>query len=161
VLRRQLEKGELASAQHALFTSAVELAPVDTAVVLARQRGLLRLGLEIEPFGGSTVALKSVPAVLAEAEPARFLPEVARALPEDAAVEAPAAFDPALKLLACHAAGEAHRELSHDELAALCRELDQADFHTSCLHGNVVVLEMPLLELERRAAVPKKLTEDR
>jgi DNA mismatch repair protein MutL len=42
-------------------------------------------------------------------------------------------------------------KLTDAQLRALLGELDAADFHPTCRHGTVVVLEMPLLELERRA----------
>jgi DNA mismatch repair protein MutL len=57
----------------------------------------------------------------------------------------------ALRVMACHAAGAVGQELSADALKATLRELDKVDFHVPCRHRTVVVHEVPLLELERRA----------
>jgi len=55
--------------------------------------------------------------------------------------------------MACHAARRASATpLTDAQLRALLGELDRADFHPTCSHGTVVVLEMPLLELGRRAS---------
>ena len=43
-------------------------------------------------------------------------------------------------------------ELTEAQLRALLGQLDAAAFHAALVHSSVVVLEVPLMELERRAA---------
>ena len=157
---RQLVAGGPASGQQALFSSAVELSLGEASAVLERREGLSRLGLEVEPFGGGTVALKALPSALAAVDLARLLSDLSGALPPDGGDAGEAAFGPALKLMACHAATQADYAPAHAALAALLRELDDADFHLPCLHSRVVVLEVPLLELEGRAreSLPGKVS---
>ncbi|HLL52405.1 MAG TPA: DNA mismatch repair endonuclease MutL [Myxococcaceae bacterium] len=152
--RKAFEKGaSQTTPQRFLFASTVELSVSEAKVILNRGAQLERLGFEVEPFGGTTVALKAVPPGLHGAEDYRPLfSDLAVALPPPGSAETLAAYGDALKVLACHAAKlHAERELTHGEQRALFAELDKADFHPPCLHGNVVVHELPLLELERKS----------
>ncbi|HYO57394.1 DNA mismatch repair endonuclease MutL [Archangium sp.] len=137
-----------------LFGATVEL-PVSAAKALVEGRqALARLGLEVEPFGGTTLALKAVPPALVGADARALLEALARALPPPGPALDATTLAEALRVLACHAARHAEGQLSDGKLRALLGELDAADFHPSCIHGTVVVLEVPLLELERRALRP-------
>ncbi|HEX8438686.1 DNA mismatch repair endonuclease MutL [Archangium sp.] len=137
-----------------LFGATVEL-PVSVAKALVEGReALARLGLEVEPFGGTTLALKALPPALVGADARALLEALARALPPSGSALDAVSLAEALRVLACHAARHAEGQLSDGKLRALLGELDAADFHPSCIHGTVVVLEVPLLELERRALRP-------
>lgn len=151
--RRAFEKGETSTQQRLLFASTVELSISEAKVILARLPALERLGFEVEPFGGTSVALKAVPPGLHGAEDYRpLLSDLSVSLPPAGGEETLAAYAGALKTMACHAARlQLDRELSQDEQRTLFADLDKADFHPPCLHGNVVVMETPLLELERRS----------
>jgi DNA mismatch repair protein MutL len=134
-----------------LFGTTLEL-PLPAAKALAEGReALTRLGFDVEPFGGTSFALKSVPPGLEGAEPKALLEALSRALPPRSATLDSVSLAEAVRVMACHAARCADTSLTDAQLRALLGELDRADFHPSCLHGTVVVLEMPLLELERRA----------
>ncbi|HEX5748963.1 MAG TPA: DNA mismatch repair endonuclease MutL [Archangium sp.] len=150
--RRMVEREE--SPVPTLFGATVEL-PVSVAKALVEGReALARLGLEVEPFGGTTLALKAVPPSLVGADARALLEALARALPPPGSALDGTTLAEGLRVLACHAARHAEGQLSEGKLRALLGELDAADFHPSCIHGTVVVLEVPLLELERRALRP-------
>ena len=137
-----------------LFGATVEL-PVPAARALVEGReALARLGLEVEPFGGTTLALKAVPPALVGADARALLEALARALPPPGGALDAVSLAESVRVLACHAARHAEGQLSDGKLRALLGELDAADFHAPCIHGTVVVLEVPLLELERRALRP-------
>ncbi|ATB38814.1 DNA mismatch repair protein MutL [Cystobacter fuscus] len=137
-----------------LFGATVELTVPVARTLVEGQEALARLGVEVEPFGGTTLALKAVPPALVGADARALLEALARALPPPgSALDAVALAEP-LRVLACHAARHAEGQLSEGKLRALLGELDAADFHPPCIHGTVVVLEVPLLELERRALRP-------
>ncbi|MCP3064426.1 DNA mismatch repair endonuclease MutL [Myxococcus sp. K38C18041901] len=135
-----------------LFGTTLEF-PVAVAKSLVEGReALSRLGVDVEPFGGTTVALKTVPPGLEGADARSLLEALARALPPRGATLDSVTLAEAVRVLACHAARKATSvPLTDAQLRALLGELDRADFHPPCSHGTVVVLEMPLLELERRA----------
>jgi DNA mismatch repair protein MutL len=134
-----------------LFGTTVDLAlPVAKALMGGRE-ALARLGLDVEPFGGTSFALKSVPPGLEGADPRALLEALSHALPPPGAALDAVGLAEALRVMACHAAQSVADKLTDAQLRSLLGELDQADFHPTCRHGTVVVLEMPLLELERRA----------
>ncbi|MDY7227909.1 DNA mismatch repair endonuclease MutL [Hyalangium rubrum] len=134
-----------------LFGTTVDL-PVPSARALTGGReALARLGFDVEPFGGTSFALKAVPPGLEGADPRGLLEALAQALPPPGTALDAVGLAEALRVMACHAAQGPASKLTDAQLRALLGELDGADFHPTCRHGTVVVLEMPLLELERRA----------
>lgn len=146
---RVLEEGR--GPTPSLFGTTVEL-PVSAArALVGGQEALARLGLDVEPFGGTSFALKSVPPGLEGVDPRALLEALAQALPPPGTSPDAVGLAEALRVMACHAAQVAADKLTDAQLRALLGELDAADFHPTCRHGTVVVLEMPLLELERRA----------
>ena len=146
---RALAQGR--SAALSLFASTVELPLPAARTLVAGQEALSRLGFEVEPFGGTSLAVKALPTALSGADAPALLEALSRALPPAGTpLDAVSLAEP-LRVMACHAARAAEGSLSEAQLRALLEELDEADFHLPCVHGSVVLLEMPLLELERRA----------
>lgn len=146
---RMLQEGR--PPEPTLFGARVELAPSVQRALVERKAALERLGLEVEPFGGTSLALKAVPPLLVGVEAKALLEALARALPAPGTPLTAESLAESLRVLACHAARLAESQLSEGRLRALLGELEEADFHPTCIHGTVVVLEVPLLELERRA----------
>jgi DNA mismatch repair protein MutL len=134
-----------------LFGTTVDLPLPVAKALMGGLDALARLGLDVEPFGGTSFALKSVPPGLESADPRALLEALSHALPPPGASLDAVGLAEALRVMACHAAQSVADKLTDAQLRALLGELDQADFHPTCRHGTVVVLEMPLLELERRA----------
>ncbi|MGA9525852.1 MAG: DNA mismatch repair endonuclease MutL [Myxococcaceae bacterium] len=152
-----MAEGAQGTGQGGLFSATVELSGPEAKLVAARARALAPLGLDVEPFGGTHFAVRAVPPGLEQVDLRALLTELAPQLPD---LEGPldaTTLGPSARVLACFAAGasapagSSSRELSSDERNALFAELDRADFHPSCRHGRIVVTELPLLELERRA----------
>jgi DNA mismatch repair protein MutL len=142
-------------ARAALFSATVEL-PAPEARLVARGRSALEaLGIAVEPFGGCAFAVRALPRGLEGADARELLVELAPALPtappEPGGDPRAKALEPAVRVLACHAARAFGVEASAEARASLLSELDAVDFHLSCRHGRIVVAEMPLLDLERRA----------
>ncbi len=137
------------TSQRFLFASRVELPLEPARVIAAHTTTLERLGVFLEPFGGTTFALSSVPPSLVGSDYQRLLIDLASALP-------PPGVEPSLgaavQILACHAAGQVRRAMSEGEIQSLLAQLDQAEFHVPCAHPTVVLTELPLLELARRAS---------
>ncbi|NMO21830.1 DNA mismatch repair endonuclease MutL [Pyxidicoccus fallax] len=135
-----------------LFGTTLELPLAAAKALVEGREALLKLGFDVEPFGGTTLALKTVPPGLEGVDGRSLLEALARALPPKGATLDAVSLAEAVRVMACHAARRAGASpLTDAQLRALLGELDRADFHPTCIHGTVVVLEMPLLELERRA----------
>jgi DNA mismatch repair protein MutL len=146
---RLLEEGR--GVAPSLFGTTVDLAVPAARSLMGGREALAALGFDVEPFGGTSFALKAVPPGLEGADPRELLEALAQALPPPGTSLDAVGLAEALRVMACHAARRFADKLTDAQLRALLGELDAADFHPTCKHGTVVVLEMPLLELERRA----------
>ena len=137
-LRERFREGSLAAAAATLFSTTVTSS--EAPVILAARERLSSYGVEVEDFGGETLAVKRVPPELEPTEVAAWLPGLAAAQNDDAALRALA-----------HAVGsEPLRSVTHDEVKALLRQLDGADFSVPAQRSVVVVTDVPLLDLEAR-----------
>jgi len=138
------------SGQRLLTPVLVELA-AGRARALEEHLGLLTpYGLEIEPFGDRTFAVKQVPSVLAGADPTRLVSDLADDF-ADGGTGRPAQLirEKAMATMACHTSIRAGRSLSPYEMRELLRALDQVDFSV-CAHGRPVCIRVSSTELERR-----------
>jgi DNA mismatch repair protein MutL len=136
--------------QRLLHPAIVELAPARARALLASGPLLLRYGLEVEPFGGNSFAVKQVPAALSQADPTQLLVDVADDLAQGGeGAPAQDIIDRALATMACHTSVRAGQVLSTYEMRELLVALDAVDFSV-CAHGRPVLLRINAAELERR-----------
>ena len=104
---------------------------------------LERLGFEIEPFGGKSFALKSVPQMLAGQNLSSLVVDVALELERiGSSGQIRESIDEVLILMACHSVIRANQALDQVEIKALFHELDQIDFKANCPHGRPVIQRM-------------------
>jgi DNA mismatch repair protein MutL len=147
---RKLGHERPGSGQRLLAPVLVELSTARLRALVASQAALLRYGLEVEPFGGQTVAVKQVPEALSGAALPELIADLADDLAEGGTGEpARAAMDHALATLACHSSVRAGQSLSPYEMRELLRALDEVDFSV-CAHGRPVCVRVTQGELERR-----------
>ncbi len=133
-----------------LVPAAVELEPGAGALVLERTEWLKRVGLEVEDFGGRTVVVKAVPAVLTEADPADLVRNVAESLAElDAVPATDRQVDKILAEMACQVSPRAGRRLNFGEMQALIEDLNQSGVAPTCPHGRPFLWEIGLEEVAR------------
>lgn len=126
-----------------LFSQRVELPFDDAKLITAVAPSLLKLGIEVEPFGGDSIAVKRLPSSLESVNVRDLLLELADAVP----LSQPEDFAPALKVMASHATEAPLRTVTHDEAHRVLSQLDALDFSISPEHGRVVIRQTPLLEL--------------
>jgi DNA mismatch repair protein MutL len=133
-----------------LVPAPVELGPGESGLVLDRAQWLERVGLEVEDFGGRTVVVKAVPAVLIDADPADLVRHVAEALADlDAAPATDQQVDDILAEMACQVSPRAGRRLGLDEMNALIADLNQSGVAPTCPHGRPFLWEIGLDEVAR------------
>jgi DNA mismatch repair protein MutL len=129
----------------------VEMPSTDVDLVAAEADTLARLGLAVERFGPTTVAVQSVPALLARRDPARILLGVAERLREGrGAGGREKLFETLLHSMACRAAVMAGDRLTESQAAELLRRADLIDTQQGCAHGRPTALRIPFADLERR-----------
>jgi DNA mismatch repair protein MutL len=129
----------------------VDLSAAEVALVLEHRELLAQLGLDVEPFGGDTVVVRSIPAMLPHVVPERLIRDLAeqlrtRPLPPTR----DGLLADLLHMVACKAAIKAGHPLSSVEIAALLeRRHLVADSH-HCPHGRPTALIFSKADLERQ-----------
>jgi DNA mismatch repair protein MutL len=148
---RQAWRQRRIAVQPLLLPQVVELPPAAARALEGGLAELGRLGIEVEPFGGDSFAVKGLPALLAGVDAPGLLADMAQQLEQvEHGGAAEEAWHGLLATMACHSAVRASQELSGDEVRALLDRLDGIDFKARCPHGRPVVFELSLAELETR-----------
>ncbi len=135
----------------ALLTPVVlELTAGEHATLLSHVAELARLGFECEDFGGTSLRITAVPALLDW----RQVDATLRAVASDLDGLSPgASVDIALRqmaaTMACHAAVKANDPLTREKMQYLLDELRRTSHSTVCPHGRPVVLRLTRREVER------------
>jgi DNA mismatch repair protein MutL len=137
--------------QHLLFPATIELTPAAMAWFDDIRELVERIGFEAEPFGGTTVVLRTVPAVLADyayldiyRDTLAALATTGRTSPYDAIVEE------MLASMACHNAIKINRPLDLSEMRRLLDEFNTVGAPATCPHGRPLALKISSAELRRR-----------
>ena len=148
-LKRQMaEKG--VAAQALLIPEIVELSAQDAARLLEVAGDLARLGLGIEPFGGSAVAVRETPAILGEINAAALLRDILDELADlGDSQKLRARIDAVLSRMACHGSVRSGRQMRAEEMNALLREMEATPHSGQCNHGRPTYVELKLSDIER------------
>ncbi len=154
ILYEQFRERVLAGAletQVLLVPIPVTLPPAEAAAVVAQAETLARIGLQVEPFGGNAVLLRSYPAMMAGSDPEEVLRTAVDHLVGDGqAPERRDLVDELLHLMSCKAAVKAGDPLSPEELEALIEHRDLCQDAHHCPHGRPTALVFSRDELDRR-----------
>ncbi|MGK5093843.1 DNA mismatch repair endonuclease MutL [Deltaproteobacteria bacterium TL4] len=110
-----------------------------------------KLGFSIEPFGGKTYAVHSIPVILPQSKQTQtllaILDELAlfgkRSRQEEI-------FSDALRIVSCNSALADGEKLSSQDLQTLVAQLEQVDLHLFCPHQRPVLVHLSLDELNSR-----------
>jgi len=135
--------------QRLLIPEQVELGEREAALIgenLARLRGA---GFEIEPFGGATVLVKAVPALVGDASAAPLLERLAREFEEIGdGVSLDEAMERIFATVACHRQVRAGDRLDSREICSLVRDVESKGV-TSCPHGRPALVRISKGEIEK------------
>jgi DNA mismatch repair protein MutL len=108
------------------------------------------MGLEIEPFGGNTFAVKAIPSRIDPCDIADLVRELAQRCLEiglnadlDQAVEA------CRMVMACHKAVRAKQQMSAVQIRRLLEELEGCRNPNHCPHGRPTMIRWPLRDIEK------------
>lgn len=148
-LKMRFEKSDLA-VQRLLIPAVVELAPRAHAAIVEALELLAKCGLEAEDFGGGSVVVKSVPAMLADTDPNTLIRGVAADLAESNTTPSlDAAIDHVLMTMACHRMVRAGDYLSPEEIAVLAKDVMSTPTAERCPHGRPTWVRVPKSEIEK------------
>jgi DNA mismatch repair protein MutL len=136
--------------QRLLIPAVLELPPAERAALIAKSEALARFGFEVEEFGGDSIKVTAMPALLDPNECDTAL----RALAEDLeGLDRGLRLEDALKQIAattaCHAAVKAHYPLTLEKMHHILEELRATAYSTVCPHGRPVMLRITRREIEK------------
>ncbi len=137
-------------AQPLLVPATFAAEPVEIAAAEEHDAELTRLGFAISRMGPGTLAVRAIPAPLADADATTLARSVLHDLREhgrSGGVEARR--DEMLASMACHGAVRANRLLAIPEMNALLREMEATERAGQCNHGRPTWYQLTLPELDR------------
>jgi DNA mismatch repair protein MutL len=145
----RLTNGRLES-QRLLTPILLDLSSAQRQAVSQHREALERFGLELEEFGGDSLRLSAVPAIL---EPGECEAAV-RALADDLeGLDRGSRVEDALRkiaaTMACHAAVKANYPLTPQKMRYILDELRRTAYSSVCPHGRPVVLRLTRREIEK------------
>jgi DNA mismatch repair protein MutL len=148
-ISEKLTSGRLES-QRLLTPLLIDLSPAQRQALAAQRETLDRFGMEVEEFGGDSLRLSAVPALL---DPSACEATV-RALAEDLeGFDRGSPAEEALRriaaTMACHAAVKANYPLTITQMRFILDELRRTAYSSVCPHGRPVVLRLSRREIEK------------
>jgi len=136
--------------QRLLVPTVVDVGAQAAPLLAERLTDLEDLGFELEPFGGSSFAVRAVPALLGDDDPATLVRDLAEELTEvGRSRRLTEAAESVLARLACHSAVRVGQSLGPDQIRALLTAMDHVDFAGNCPHGRPAYITLPRGDLER------------
>ena len=138
------------SAQKLLIPETIDLGYREAKILEELLPDLNELGLEIEPFGGNTFVVKSVPSLLENKEVKPLIIEIVEKMAQTGfAPGLEKAIDQCLILMACHGAIRANQKLSDEQIKGLLDQLDQCNQPSNCPHGRPTWISWSIKDLEK------------
>lgn len=137
--------------QTLMFPQTLELSPDELAWLLSELEEFRRLGFQIEPFGGTTVRVRAIPAVAGGSDPE----ELIRELLGEASTAKNATRDTRtlrrrlITTAACHAAIKVNYPLGRPAMQRLLDDLFRVENPSTCPHGRPTLFRLSLDEIER------------
>jgi DNA mismatch repair protein MutL len=136
--------------QPLLIPEPIELSAAQNTLLLKRRDDLEKLGLLIEPFGTTAVAIRGVPVGLGKVDAAVLVQDLLDDLIEwDTASSLELRVQPVLASLACHGAVRAGRTLALPEIQQLIHDWVQEGLIMTCPHGRRTAFRLSTDELAK------------
>ena len=149
-LRRRVLAGGV-EVQRLLMPIPVELSPREAGLLIDQQDLLRELGLQVEEFGGSTVAVTGYPVLTRKTDPVELVKGVVEQLEQtDGKLSRRDLLDSLLHMMACKAAIKAGQRLSPEEIETLLAQRHLVDDAHHCPHGRPTALTLSRQELDRQ-----------
>jgi DNA mismatch repair protein MutL len=149
-LRNRVGRGVI-EAQGLLIPEPVDLTAAEAALLIEHSELLGNLGLEIEAFGGDTVLVRSIPAMLRHVNPGRLVHDLAEHLrTQPLPPTRDGVLGELMHTIACKGAIKAGQPLSAPEIEELLARGNLAANSHHCPHGRPTALVFTKADLERQ-----------
>jgi DNA mismatch repair protein MutL len=147
-LKQQWGQAGLAS-QPLLLPVSFAATPEEIAAAQEHAHSLQALGIELSPLTAKTLAVRAVPASLADGNAVELARSVLAELAQhDASTVIQRAQDELLATMACHGAVRANRKLTLDEMNGLLRQMEETERSDQCNHGRPTWRALSMKELD-------------
>ncbi len=151
-LKTQLQGGAAPTiaSQPLLLPATFAATPLEIDTAQTHAETLHTLGLDVAAFSAKTLAVRAVPATLAQGDAVELARSVLAELAQhDASTVIQRAQDEILSTMACHGAVRANRRLNIDEMNALLRQMEATERSDQCNHGRPTWRQISVAELDR------------
>ena len=147
-LKHQLDSTQILS-QPLLIPTSFAATAQEIATCESCSDVLQQLGLEISALSAKTLAVRAVPASLAQGDAVELARSVLAELAQhDAATVVQRAQNEILATMACHGAVRANRKLTLEEMNALLRQMEETERSDQCNHGRPTWRQISMRELD-------------
>ena len=144
------QAGASGASQALLLPEVVELDEPACDRLEEQAEQFAEYGLMLERFGPGAMLVRALPAILAEAEPAALLRDLADDLAQHGeSLLLPERIEHVLATMACHGSVRAGRTLSVAEMNALLREMERTPRSGQCNHGRPTWIKLSMADVEK------------
>ena len=148
-LKRQMERQGVES-QPLLVPLMIHVSATEISVVEDHRELFRRYGFDVEPLGEEQLVVRSIPALLSRVDHESLVRDVVSDLVEfgdsDRLGESG---NEVLSSMACHGSVRANRQLTHDEMNALLRQIETIERSGQCNHGRPTWMRVGLGEIDK------------
>lgn len=138
------------AAQALLIPEIIDLSAAECTTLLQAADDLAQIGLTIEPFGGSAIAVRETPAILGEVNAKNMIMDILDELSDLGSSQlVQSKIDAILSRVACHGSIRSGRRMRAEEMNALLREMEATPHSGQCNHGRPTYVELRLSDIER------------
>lgn len=148
-LRKEVGEGKV-EIQRLLTPDLVELGRADLALLVQHREALRRIGIEVEPFGESTVAVHGIPARIRRPDPEAIVRDVVAVIAKTGkAPDAEDVLEEVLHRASCRSSIMAGDALNESSIRALLERARAAGTDQTCPHARPTRVKFTLKDLEK------------
>lgn len=134
--------------QNLLFPVRVDLSAEDALLMDKLKNDLMKLGFEVEPFGGGSFVIQAVPAILAERDVKTVVLDILSDL-SGTGTEKADLIDELIKVISCRSAIKSGARLTPSETEELLDQLEKCELPFTCPHGRPTTIKITVDDLEK------------
>ena len=136
--------------QHLLIPVPVELGTAEQTEIVEHLPKLARLGFVVEDYGNGTFMIKTVPSLLAGADPRQLFLDILDELRSQGhSRQMDKIRDDLFSVMACHPAIKVNRHLDRREMEVLIADLFKCRMPHTCPHGRPTIVRFSIDEIKK------------
>ncbi|MHC4573821.1 MAG: DNA mismatch repair endonuclease MutL [Planctomycetota bacterium] len=149
-LCRRVSAGKLES-QKLLIPESFELTQAQADALETNTDLIMKLGIELAPFGPRSMAIQAFPTLLSKAPMLDFVRDLLDLLTDKgSSLDAEKLLDEILNMAACKAAIKAGQKLSNAEMRQLLADREKVEWASRCPHGRPTTIKFSINDLEKQ-----------